>query len=443
MNWSLLIFLLLFTLRSHGAIKVMTIGDSMTEEYYFEFPFSAPSSTPILGFANTKNWVEILADRRGAELDFGDYESSLLSYPDFRDAGYEYNWGIPGYDTVKWMDIIHAGLLDVEITSRVKMAQQYNEVDVIVVMVGGNDVNFQYSSLYDAVPGDAFATSFINTVVTNLGDIIDEIRDNNPSLPIVLANVPDLGSTPDIIADHPDPAKRANASAIINDLNTAIATFTTNRNLTPALISELTDKILDSAPFYIGALEMIKDSDPLEDNRPLYLFCWKGLHPSTNGQAVIANTLLGAINTAMGSNIALLPDREIITELLGLDPNQPFIDWATSNGLTDLSLTADTDGDGIPNIGEYLLGLSPLTLDEVHISQLEMISSTLSLTLTYTPNTEAERLASIVVKESQDLETWTPLPPAQIIDLGGGSYQAQMPIENDLGFLRMEFPLKP
>ena len=421
----------------------MTIGDSMTEEYYFEFPFSAPSSTPVLGSANTKNWVEILAERRSADLDFGTYKSTLFSYLDFRDAGYKYNWGIPGYDTIKWMDIIHAGLTDIEITSRLKMAQQYNEVDVIVIMIGGNDVNFQYGSLYNATAGDAFATSFISTIITNLGDIIDEIRTFNPNIPIVLANVPDLGATPDIKADHPDPIKRANASAIINDLNAAIASFTANRNLTPALISQLTDKILDPEPLYIGALEMIKDSDPQENNHPLYLFCWKGLHPSTNGQAIMANTLLTAINTATGSNIDLLSNREIITDLLGLNPNQPFLDWATSYGLTDLSLTADADGDGIPSIGEYLLGLSPQMLDEVHLTQLQSINGTPSLTLTYTPNTAAERLASIVIKKSQDLETWTALPSDQIIDLGNGSYQAQMPIENDLGFLRMEFPLKP
>ena len=77
-------------------LKVMTIGDSLTEEYYFEFIFSAPSSTPFLGFANTKNWVEILAEERSSDLDFGNYEEELLSYSDYRNGGYQYNFGVPG-----------------------------------------------------------------------------------------------------------------------------------------------------------------------------------------------------------------------------------------------------------------------------------------------------------------------------------------------------------
>ena len=351
------------TLPSQAALKVMAIGDSMTEEYYYEFPFSAPNKAPLAalpGDANTKNWVEILHQRRSSELDFGSYESSWpFGFSDWRQAGHEYNFGIPGYDTNKWMDILDPELnpfdSDFEplnLPTRQAMRSLYADMDVVVIMIGGNNVNFQYGDLYDAQAGDTVATAFISNVIDNLGELFDEIRNYNATAPIVLANIPDLGATPDIIDDHPDAAKRANASAIVADLNQAVATLATARGATLASITNLTDAILAPDPLYIGALEMIKDKDPEEDNRPLYLFCWKGLHPSTNGQAIIANTLLAAINTATSSNIPLLTDREIITELLGLNPDQPFIDWANTKGLTNLSMTADRDGDGIPSLGE-------------------------------------------------------------------------------------------
>ncbi|MBT8036103.1 MAG: SGNH/GDSL hydrolase family protein [Verrucomicrobiae bacterium] len=438
--------ILALILPTHAAIKVMSIGDSMTEEYQFEaLFFSAPDSDPT--HANTMNWVEILAQQRGSDISLGDYEATLLSYRDWRNSGYEYNWGIPGYDTDMWMDIIHASLswpaveLLPDSRSRDKMRSQYDNVDVVVIMLGGNDVRSRYGDLYNAQPSDATAVQFISNVIGNLDDIITEIRSVENALPIVLANVPDLGATPDKIAAHPDPTKRANATAIINDLNVAVAALATTRSVTLAPLSQLTDRILSTDPLYIGAIEMIKDKDP--ENPPKYLFCKEGLHPSTNGQSVIANTLLAAINTATGANIPLLTDREVISDLLGLNPDQPYLDWATAAGLTDSSMAADIDGDGIPSLGEYLLNLNPLLANTMHIASVQDIAGVPTMTLNYTPDGTASRLADISIKQSSNLQSWAAVPAGNIIDLGGGNYQARMPASAGLGFFRMEFDLKP
>ena len=456
---SVITFLLL-PASLHAQLKVMSIGDSLTEEYYFEFPFSAPSSTPILGFANTKNWVEILAEQRSSDLSFGDYESAWpFGYTDFRQAGYAYNFGIPGTDTPYWLGVIDpiinpfdpdfdASTLPLIIVTREAMRNTYADMDVVVIMLGGNDVNFQYSDLYESLPGDTFANNFIAQVVANLEELVDEVRDHNETVPIVLANIPDLGATPDIIADHPDASLRANASAIVNDLNAAVATMATNRGLTLAPISDLTDQLLSPDPIYIGAHQMVKGTDPTENNGPSYLFCWRGLHPSTNGQAIMANVLLEAINTATGSSIAKLESREILTDLLNLSPDQPYLDWAAANNLTDDIMSADADGDGIPNLGEYLLDLNPLSIDTSHLASLQTISGTQYLTLGYTFNEDALRLAHGFIRYSTDLSNWMDLPSDGLIDLNNGSYEARLPIdtlpnEADHAFMRMEFSLKP
>ncbi len=67
-------------------LKVMAIGDSMTEEYHFEaLFFSSPDSDPTN--ANTMNWVEILDARRDGDINFGKYRSTFGAYLDYRNAG--------------------------------------------------------------------------------------------------------------------------------------------------------------------------------------------------------------------------------------------------------------------------------------------------------------------------------------------------------------------
>ncbi|MBT8044018.1 MAG: hypothetical protein KJO79_03625 [Verrucomicrobiae bacterium] len=106
-------------------------------------------------------------------------------------------------------------------------------------------------------------------------------------------------------------------------------------------------------------------------------------------------------------------------------------------------MTADNDGDGIPNLGEYLLNLNPMAVNNVHLGQVQEISGTPMLTMDYSPDSNAARLADIVVKQSVDLSNWTTVPAANLIDMGNGIFQARMPLDTGPGFFRMEFRLKP
>jgi hypothetical protein len=72
-------------------LRVLVIGDSLTEEYAFEVPFSAPDSNPAA--ANARNWPELLSAHRAADLTFDSYNSAYFSYPDLRNGGYKTNNG--------------------------------------------------------------------------------------------------------------------------------------------------------------------------------------------------------------------------------------------------------------------------------------------------------------------------------------------------------------
>ncbi len=56
-RWVLVGLAVLPGLRA-APVRVLVIGDSMSEEYAHELPFSAPDSNP--DNPNTVNWVEIL-----------------------------------------------------------------------------------------------------------------------------------------------------------------------------------------------------------------------------------------------------------------------------------------------------------------------------------------------------------------------------------------------
>ena len=58
------------------------------------------------------------------------------------------------------------------------------------------------------------------------------------------------------------------------------------------------------------------------------------------------------------ANFTLLPNREILSDVLGLDPDQPFLDWKSAHGVTGTA-AADPDHDGVPLLVEFACGLDP------------------------------------------------------------------------------------
>ena len=396
------LFFVSISLAKAAPFRLLAIGDSLTEEYRFEVPFSAPDSNP--GVANTKNWVELLIANRESGFSMGNYEASLGNYLDYRNAGYEYNYGVPSFKAEKWDEILYrsysfSDLLDAEnvlaANTRSELRGDLGAVNAVLIFVGGNDL-----SLANDVTKNDEIRVFI-------GRIHDYIRAHAPAnLPIIIATVPDIGATPK--EKLFDPAAAAAARQKVAILNASIVALGSRANTYIARIDAITDRIFDQQPLNINGT--VFDLTPNPENPPLTFFCKLGFHPATAGQALIANEILKAINQFAPTPIPLFSNREILT-IIGQNPDQPLLDYTASAG----GMQENPDGDALPNLIEYLLATSPNQPD----SGFNFLPGG---TATFTPSPTAQRFADLTVLQSATLtDDWIPVPPTNLQALPDGS----------------------
>jgi lysophospholipase L1-like esterase len=417
-RWGLLLALVMAAaIASATPIRILAVGDSMTEEYAFEVPFSAPASDP--GNANMHNWPELLRFWRPAEATMGSYASSIPAYTDLRDAGSEWNFGIPGATTSMWNDILLQSSLPIYplptatqtayYLTRNALISEIPSAEVVVIFLGGNDVKSSYGDLYS---GNESA-SFYTDLITRLAFIHDFIRART-AVPIVICTAPNVGATYAVSVNYNDPVHVALARSKIDSLNQSIANLAAGKGATLVPIHTLTDRIFDDHPFQINGTEF--QITPNDQNTPDRIFCRDGFHPATMAQALIANLILDGITRATGRPLTQFGNREILQTVLGLNPDQPYLNWAA--GYPGIgSMTADADGDGIPNLAEYVLGTSP----RVAGSPFTFPSGGHG-TLQFVPSVAALRFASLTVLESSNLSTWSTVPSGRINKDPGGTW---------------------
>jgi lysophospholipase L1-like esterase len=383
----------------HSApLRLLAIGDSLTEEYRFESPFSAPDSDPLV--ANARNWVELLHARRPLGFTMGNYQSTLGSYADFRNAGYEYNYGVPGFKAQRWDELLYrqyslSELLIPEnafsISTRVELKSDLSAVDAVLVFVGGNDLSLANSDAQH------------DTIRQHIIRIHSYVRANAPSgMPIIIATIPDIGATPQ--EKLSDPAASVASRQRVATLNANIAAMDSLPHTHIARIDAITDRIFDQQPFHLNGTLFAYPPDP--ENPPRHLFCKDGFHAGTVTQALIANEILKAINTFSATPIPLFTNREILADILGQNPDQPLIDYLGC---------APDDGDALPGLIEYLLGSDPTTPDAAFTFSADGTAS-------YAPSETALRFADLYVLQSATLgDDWIPVPAQNIQTLPDGT----------------------
>lgn len=420
----LLSLTLLLGLPLQAAQQCLVIGDSLTKEYEVEFPLLFPQNPASW---DSRNWAEILHERRNTWFDLGDFDG----YADSRATGHEYNWAIPGATTGELKNLFRNFGAFLEISSQIRSGAER-----VVIFAGGNDVDSYYRKIYN---GES-ATADLRSTRDNLQWLVEYVQELKPSLPIVLVSVPHLGCAPDIQAQCPtDPVKTGRVTAALDDLNAQLATFAQSKGIAfvPGVYQLTKDMI--TQPFVIGGIEFYRQADP--DSRPRYAFSGDGFHPAVSPQAKIAQLVIEAfVNHYPTTQITALSDQEILNQILGLD-DAPYRNWiATQNVPQDQTgFEDDPDGDGLTNIEEFVLDGASAGQPDVSllIPQVNRSLNPDQVEWLIRIRPEAADWADVQMQKSNNLLTWQRVPANQITTLQDGTQRLRLAL-NPRSFLRLE-----
>lgn len=451
--------------------KVVTLGDSLTFAYEAEFGFK--KTIPLVDTygdgmpATVRNWIEILSSPsyRGDRFDLGERDSIEISLP--FNASFDLyfrqkrNWAIPGLkvDGMRRFVQAQASLLDLvsesdQFTTLLTLLsysdldpladfaltdfenQIRSEADRVVVFIGGNDVRGIYGTVYNGGDAGTFNADFIS----DLSAVLDRIQTLKPGIPIVLANVPHVGITPDIRESRPyDPVKTGRVTTLLQSLNDQLKAIAAARGIGYADVFTPTLRLLNPAnPLVLDGITFTNDGTSTGDLAHVWLNgpISANFHPNTNAQAVIANAIVEAFNDRYGSGITPLSTTETLTGLLGKSAAQidmPIATWLSNYGLTGAPATADSDGDGLPNSLEFAAGLDPTLNDSTQIQTI-LTSGNLDLAfpkrLTTSPNFTLQAESASVLTGP-----YSPVTPALGAD---GLLHATIPVGDTPGFLRLK-----
>ena len=414
-----------------AAEKWVTIGDSLTKEYAIEFPLLNPDNPFAWG---ERNWLELLSEHRSAYVDIG----QLSTWLDSRLTGHEYNWAIPGTKTSEWKEIIEATIFSNPLfvyNHDVLDGYLNNVADRVVIFLGGNDLKGKYSTHYNGTD----RTPFVNSLVSNVTIIINHVRSQNATVPIVLVNMPDVGVTPVVQEEFTDPIKRQLMTDLTDDVNARLRALATQKDIGFADIASLTSELTGPRHYVIGGVRFQKSRDPKDlSNDPDYLFSPDGFHPNTPAQLLFANAIARGFNEHYPEldPVPLFSTEEMLG-ILGLEANVSFTDWAAAYGVEATDGRADLDGDGASLWEEFALGMDPRDADAEKRSVGFWTGERLELR--YQPRIAISSKFTITPQFAEDLMTWSPIPAAQQMMSAAGSAQAWILPHGDRCFVRLSF----
>ncbi|MCW1923029.1 SGNH/GDSL hydrolase family protein [Luteolibacter arcticus] len=383
-----------------AAEQIIVLGDSLTFAYEASFAFNKTINGTSYGDgfgSGVRNWIEILSSSsyRQNSFDLGARDSiSVFSLSPFGFVQLYFrqknNWAIPGLKVDQLRRFVSGDATVTELLaedpdfaslntalnfSDFNEDADFNVADLetqiattaerLTFFIGGNDINAIYGTIY----GGGSPGAFVDDFIADSAFILDWVLDLNPSIQIVVVNVPHVGITPDVQLTYPtDPVKTALVTSVLADLNSRLATLAEERELAYADIFTPTLPLLNPAPLCIHGLQFTNSGSTTGDLNYVWLNgpVSANFHPNTNAQAVIANTIVDAFNRRYATGIAPLTATEILGGLLGksaaaIDMN--YATWISNHALPGATDIDDSDGDGIPTGVEFGLGLNPTLSD--------------------------------------------------------------------------------
>ena len=301
--------LLSVTSQAHAVQQCLVIGDSLTKEYEVEFPILYPQNRDAW---DSRNWIETLHEIRHDWFDQG----SFSAYYDVRITGHKYNWAFPGATTTEIRSALSSSNFFNKQWQNTLKSHIKSDVERVVIFAGGNDIDSYYRNIYNGTS----AAQYTNRTRDNLMWIVDFVRAQRSSIPIVLVSVPHLGCAPDVAANNPyNVTKTGRVTTALDTLNKQLAALAKTRGIGFAGgVYDLT-KSLITQKFMIGTVEINRAADA--NARPNYAFSGDGFHPNTSLQAKVAQNILDTFRTKWPTpKIPALTDAEILSKVLGLKP---------------------------------------------------------------------------------------------------------------------------
>jgi hypothetical protein len=438
-----ILFSLALVVRAASGANTVAIGDSLTAEYDtipeiagFPVEATAYAEVTVSGWVSM-SWVEILARLRPQDFEFGASRKLSDPYPPPRLSGYERNWAVPGIAAAQYEDFLTSKITEnpAYVAARQPLENQLrNEAERVVVWLGTNEFRANYGPISDGESPD----SLIDGLLGDLQKILRFVKARASEAQVVIANLPDLGASPDKQASHPDPAKRALVTAAVQQANTRIAELAAQEGASVANVYATTEPLVAGEPTYFGAVVFNPGAD--DDNEPRHLFTRDGLHPNTALQIRIARQVITAFNRNFGAGIAQITDAEAL-RFLAINPNTPYLEWIESHGATPRGMLKNADTDALVNLAEYAFALNPTVDDAASLPATRggpVAGIEGDVSLSWFPDRSRSRHIEIRPQYSADGVQWTRVPPGNVIENLDTSFTAVVPSSGSTVLTRLK-----
>lgn len=269
-----------------ASYKIGTIGDSYTAEYRYNNGSRS----------NHRNWVGQLAigsDTGNQSMDFG----SIINTTVPRYKGFEQNWALSGATTD---DAIrnqvggvagHAASLD---------------LDFVVINIGVNNFHGLYGA--DA----ATRANEVNSIVTHIQSMVDQIQAANSSTKIIVSNIIDQTLWPSKTGDPSiSNSDLAAVRSSIQDANAMIKSLASSEHIGMIDAFSLLGDVADES-FAFAGLELDRTTEKGDRYEAANALWADDSHAGSIYQGIYANVVLTALQKEYGvDDLTMLTNQDI------------------------------------------------------------------------------------------------------------------------------------
>lgn len=333
------------------------LGDSTSDEYQADDQRGGEYAGTTLG------WVEQLVKQRN--LNFGPWGT----WGEPRRTGYEYNWARSGATAETMISSgQHTGLAR-QVADR--------KVSRVFLWIGSNDfhpTNGTYREIYDGSLSDEQVWMKADSVVADITLAVDTILAAGP-VEMVVVNIRDIGSVPQIAELFPDAAGRERVTGVVKSINQQLDAMAARRNIKIVAADDFTNSLMkrmdQTGSLRIGN-EQISALGIGDEPHNLRLQDAAG-HPGTVASGIIANVLfIEPFNSQYHTNIAPLTDAEILEDA-GIASGTSTMTSATPEPANQTSQPDSTDAqeNGTFNLLLIVVGIVAVLLLALGVLKLK------------------------------------------------------------------------